>query len=70
MYKEFREFVKAKRTVYAPRDSIKLYVNDQGVAKVTDVQVERPWDISSLAWGDNLTPVPGPKPTLSHIEEG
>jgi len=68
MNKEFREFVKAKQTVYAPRDSINMYVNDQEVAKVVDVKVERPWNIPPVQWANDLNPVSGPKPTLSHIE--
>jgi hypothetical protein len=70
MNKEFREFVKAKQTIYAPRSSINMYVNDQEVAKVSDVQIERPWDISQFQWADNLTSVSGPRPTqISSIEE-
>lgn len=70
MYKEFREFVKAKQTVYAPRGSINLYVNHQEVANVVNVQVERPWDIPPFQWVDNLIPVSGARPTrISSIEE-
>jgi len=57
MNKEFREFVKARRTVYVPRSSACMYVNDQEVAKVTDVKIERPWDIPPFQWADDLKPV-------------
>jgi hypothetical protein len=73
MNREFREFVKAKRTIYAPRDSINMYVNDQEVAKVNDVKVERPWDTSLIKENinlDNPMSVSGPRPTqISSIEE-
>jgi len=40
MYKEAREFLKAKRTVYLSRESFDMYVGDELVAKVTNEPIE------------------------------